>query len=196
MIKLTDLVKERFQDVMNMSKKEPNEWIDLSNDPIKDMVKKDEPTKENLFNLVQMTKHIGDENSNLKSINDVLSTKYDHWEAINFDEDPDADAVIFGRNYHGIELIGIGHDGNQRSKDQVVKRLIELLKSGKFWMEASFPLSKVLLQAGLQPFKDENKIKSIFPDSTEWQFFKDGSYVRDLELGKKTDNKYIFGNPK
>ena len=198
MVRMTDLLKERFQDVLDLTHHSDNEWVNLSNGPLRSLVKRDEPVKQNLFDLVTLAykTQVNAPNANLESPNDVLGNTYDYWEAISFDDTLEANATIFGRKLHGIQLCGIGHDGKEFSISSVIDKVIELLNTGKYWMESSPPLSKTLIDSGLIPFRNTNKIKHMFPASKEWEFNTDGSYTRNLELGKKTKLEYIFGNPK
>ena len=201
MIRLTDLVSERFNDILNVTHKSKGEWVDMSEPEVKDLVKKDPVTKKNIYDLITgaYVKALGEPNKSIQSPNDVASEKYPYWEAINIDDDPDADAVLFGKQKNGVKISGIGHDGEQWSKSLLIHRLIKVLNTNGYWIEASEPVSDVLKRGNAPIVSDRDKIKKLFPDSTEWEFFDDGSYTRNLpgdSMHSKTSKEYVFGNPK
>ena len=198
MIILRTLVPENFADVARIADKGKGEWVDLSEPDVEPAAKKDFPTRKNLFDLVDFAYRnvLHEPNVSVKSPSDVLSFPYNYWEAINIDETPDANAVLFGKEQNGIKIAGIGHDGEPMSKSHLVKHIIEVLKRPGYWIEASGPLGKVLWQAGVPTIADPQKLQKLFPDSKFENMTKDGAYVRTLGTGKKTEVERVFGSPK
>ena len=77
--------------------KTKNKWIDLINRNDLDEV------KDNLYVLVDNAYSKLGGNVSIKNPDDVLKREY--WEAIDIDNDPDADAVLFGKKTkHGIKI--------------------------------------------------------------------------------------------
>ena len=195
MIRLKPLI-ERFADVAKIADKGKGQWVDLSEPAVGSAAKKDFPMKENLFDLVDFAykNTLHEPNVSVKSPNDVLAFPYDYWEAINIDEAPDADAVLFGSEKNGIKIGGIGHDGRPLSKSHLVKHIIEVLKISGYWIEASGPLGKVLWQAGVPTIEDPQKLQKLFPGSSFENVSADGSYIRTLKSGKKQKLKECLGD--
>lgn len=118
------------------------------------------------------------------------------WKSVDIDDDPEADAVIFGRKSpNGIKIQGIGHDGVKKSKEEVIKHLIKILKQPGYWVEASDALEHILYKAGVPYISSEKVAQSIFPNSDLQMQGDSGQYVRTLEGGKKV-KETIFGKPK
>jgi hypothetical protein len=197
MIRLRPLI-ERFADVARIADKGKGQWVDLSEPKIEPVAKKDFPTRKNLFDLVDFTyKNVLHEpNVSVKSPNDVLSPPYEYWEAINIDETSDANAVLFGREKNGIKIAGIGHDGQPMSKSHLVKHIINTLEKPGYWIEASGPLGKVLSQANVPVLADQQKVQRLFPESKLENWTENGTYIRTLRTGKKTEVERVFGRPK
>jgi len=197
MIKLLPLLSEEFFDIAQQVNKDKHDWVNLSEPQTMPMAKKDEKLKFNLFDLVNdayMTNlnmpHVG-----LQSVKDVFNNKYDYWEAIDIDELPDAEIVIFGTKRNGVKLSGIGHDGKPISKSILMKRKKELLRTRGYWQEASRRPAEILMASNVPRVTDFKIIHKLFPDSKIIQKFDDGSYIRINERGRTTDREYIFGIP-
>ena len=187
-----------FQESFGDITKTKNDWVELSDPKVAPKAKNDRPLKRNIFELITYSylKSLNEPHFGINSPYDVLDfNKYDYWEAIDIDNIPDADAVIFGKKLHGIKVSGIGHDGEQLSKRILIESLVNFLNNRRgYWIEASAPLSNVLLKKDTKYVRDKEMIQKMFPDS-EFQWFEDGSYVRSLGNNNFTDREYIFGNP-
>ena len=156
MIKLKNIMSERFGDIMNQVGADDGDWVNISKSPIDNVAKKDTELKQNLFHLVDDTyrTELKQPNVSIKNINDVLGTSYDFWEAISIDDSPDADGVIFGKKLHGIKLSGLGHNGNPMLKSEILTQLKRLLDSGNYWIEASDKVAKRFLQLKINIYTD------------------------------------------
>src|ERR1035437_4479199 len=114
-----------------------NRWITLRDN--NDL----EEIKNNLYVLVDNAYSKLGGNVSIKDPDDVI--KRDYWEAIDLNDNPDADAVIFGKKTkHGIKISGIGHDGEKKSKLDLLHRLVETLKKKGHFIEASGKLKEHL----------------------------------------------------
>lgn len=122
--------------------------------------------------------------------------KSQFWNAIDIDGEADADAVIFGRKTpNGIKIQGFGHDGEKKSKAEIIKRLLKILNKTGYWIEASDALEHVLYKAGAPYIKSEKIAQSIFPKSNLKMTENKGQYTRKLDNGKVI-KETIFGKPK
>jgi hypothetical protein len=118
------------------------------------------------------------------------------WKSIDNDTDPHADAVIFGRKSpNGIKIQGIGHDGDKNSKDDIIKKLVSILKTPGYWIEASDALEHVLYKNNVPYVSSEKVGQSIFPNTNLKMIGDKGKYERTLENGTKI-RETIFGRPK
>ena len=201
MIKLKKVLSEKFYDIVKSVGKDKGDWIDLEHPDTKNKLKSDIPAKENIFNLVNFAydKALGEPHVGVQSPHYVGSSgKYDFWEAIDINDNPDAEAVLFGKRLHGIKISGIGHDGEKLSKFELVKHMSELFRKPGYWAEVSSPASDALLKRGTPIVTDKEEIQKLFPNSKFTQWFDDGSYTRIInnKLRKSSTREYIFGHPK
>jgi hypothetical protein len=192
MIKLKDTLPEKFLDVA----KEKDAWVDLESPEIKRKAVEDIPLRQNIYDLIDNTYKSSAKSPhfNIKSYRDVLNGKYDYWEAINLDNYPDADAVLFGKKTkYGIKICGIGHDGQPISKRSLLDFHINLLKKPGYYAECSPPISDIFIHKGVK-INGLDVVQSIFGDKVT-QTFNDNSYIRKFSSHDVTVRKYLFGNP-
>ena len=127
--------------------------------------------------------------------NSVIDDKeLSFWKAINIDNEPDPDAVIFARKNFGYKISGWGHDGSKDSKKKLLEQLKDILREKGFWIEVSCKPSEILIASGINFIKDINTIQRIFPES-KINMKGSGYYTRTLEDGTITDENVIVGNP-
>jgi hypothetical protein len=127
----------------------------------------------------------------------IKDKEVDYWQAIDVDDDPDCDAVIFGKNTKfGIKVIGIGQDGGRDARMEVIrKQLTELKKPGNY-CEVSTSLGKFL--DGIQYINTKEEVEKVINKKIEWVgaidgYSQDGWYYRDIH-GRKT-LKILIGRP-
>jgi hypothetical protein len=131
----------------------------------------------------------------VKTIRDVLKSI---WMVIDLKEDGIIDACIFYRtkrkdeNWDGFKIQGIGHDGSDIAKKSVIKKLINILKKPKYWIEASGKLELILEQNGVPKITDINVLSKLYPNS-EIVMMGD-KYKRTLNNGTWITES-TFGNP-
>jgi len=187
------VILEDFYDVVKHKKK----WHDLERPNIKSKIVDDDGIRQNIFNLVDFAykKSLNAPHVGVKSSDDVLGSGYDYWEAIDVDDRPDADAVVFGHRRYGIKISGIGHNGNIIAIRYLLHKLVKILSKKGYWIEASLKVAKALNREKLPIFKDRETIKKLYKNSKILKWFDDGSYIRTLRNNKQTNREYIFGNP-
>lgn len=200
MIKLKNILNEKFYDVVKSVGKDKGDWLDLEKNPIKNKIEMDFPARKNIFDLINNAyrKALGKSHVGVRSPYDVVGKEYNYWEAIDINDDPEADAVLFGKLRHGVKISGIGHNGEMMSKHEVIKFIVQQLNTSGYWAEASSPLADILKAKGAPIFTDRERIQKIFPDSSFTKWFDDGSYKRiiDNKLRNSSAREYIFGHPK
>ena len=198
MISLVKLLREDFLD--NISPYGTGEWVEISKEPFRTKIRKDAESRNNIYDLIhgayiktQKVPHF-----NVNSPSKVLDKPYDFWQAIDMGYHTEADAVIFGKKTRGgIKISGFGHNDEKRSKVSLIKHLTSLLSGNGVWIEASTPVSDVLIKRGCFVVSDMNTIQKLFPDSKILEKFEDGSYIRTEvdRPGGKTNREYLIGRP-
>lgn len=151
-----------------------------------------------LISLVQQAYSKTPEGSFVNTTRDVLPSD---WNSIDLDSDEDIDATIFYRSarpqesWTGQKIQGIGHDGNRNSIDQILNKLVTLLKGNdQWWIEASDALEHVLYKKNANYIEDVSILQHIFSDPNLNLIGDRGKYNRQL-----SENKFIqesvFGMP-
>ena len=200
MIKLKYILNEKFYDIAKSVGKDKGDWLDLETPEVKSKVESDFPTRKNIFDLVDQAyqKSLGEPHVGVRNPNDVVSGEYNYCQAVDIDNNPDAEAVVFGKRKHGIKISGIGHNGERLSKEELITYILSILKKSGYWMEASHPIASILKRGGAPILQDRDKIQKIFPNSEFSRWFNDGAYTRiiDNKLRNSSAREYIFGNPK
>lgn len=160
-------------------------WYVIDN---KDILK----VSDNIIDLVKTAYSTTKDGSFVNNKSDIKRSFY--WNAIDIDEYPDADAVIFGRKSpNGIKIQGIGHDGQVVAKKAVITKLIQLLNKNGYWVEASDALEHVLYKSNVPYVENEAMANSIFPNTNLKMIGDRGKYTRS-ESGKII-KETIFGKP-
>ena len=148
----------------------------------------------NIIDLVQTAYKTTKDGSFVNSKSDINKSQF--WNAIDIDNTEDADAVIFGRKTKfGIKIQGIGHDGEQKSKAEVLKRNAKILNINGYWVEASDAMEHIFYKMGVPYISSEKVAQSIFPNTDLKMTGKKGQYTRKLGNGKEI-TETIFGKPK
>jgi len=166
-----------------------NSWQSLTADPDKAEFGKE------LVNLVQNAYQSTELGSNVNSLNDVIPSD---WIVLDWDKNPDIDTVLFyrvnrpGETWTGNKIQGLGHDGQQGSKQKAIQKLEASLSKNGWWIESSDAMQHILRkslpavtdQAFLQKLFNDPNLKMIGPDE----------YVRTLGNGKQIKES-VFGKP-
>jgi hypothetical protein len=131
----------------------------------------------------------------VKDQNSVVGDKnLSFWSAIDVDDDPYSDVVIFARKSEsGYKISGWGHDGGKEAKKGLIKKLASLLRKKGFWIEVSGKPATILSNMGANRVNDRRTIEKLFPNS-KIKMLDNGYYKRTLENGD-TEEEIILGNP-
>lgn len=148
---------------------------------------------DNIVDLIQTAYKNTELGSRINKKTDLKRSFF--WNAIDLDNQPDADAIIFGRkSKYGIKIQGIGHDGQEISKESIIFNLVKVLNKKGFWIEASDALEHILYKNNVPYIKDEDVAQKMFPNSKLKMINDKGKYTRELSNGKVI-TETIFGNP-
>jgi len=160
------------------------EWTHLDNDE----------TQENADEILALIKNAYKEiggHVNYKNTSDI--TNDDEFEVIDFDVDDELDAVyISSIKPAGMKMVGIGHDGEKRSKRELIRRKVELLNKPGYYVEVSGRIKDILLAKGVPIVDDETTIRKIMA-SKEIKMNDDGTYTR--VIGGRKFTKILLGKP-
>lgn len=166
-----------------------NKWVKLSKEDRKNL-------KYELYDIVNLAYSDIGGHVRIDSPEAIVNdNELDFWNAVDIDEDPNVDVVIFSRRSNGNKISGWGHDGSKESRKEVVNRLKSILRIDGFWIEVSDRPAEILIQSGCSFIKSESEIRELFPN-TKIKWIGDGKYTRILEDGKETSIEYVVGKPK
>lgn len=180
-----------FEDYTFSDKFDKNKWVELSKEDRKELKKEIWELVEHAYKPLGGHVRISDPDSVVND--DQLS----FWKAIDVDEDPYTDVVIFARkSNHGYKISGWGHDGGKEAKKELLNQLASLLRRPGFWVEVSGKPSEILSnKPGVNRLKNIEDVKKIFGNS-EINWKGNGVYTRKLADGTITDEEMVLGNPK
>lgn len=149
MIKLTDILKE-----FNLPK---NKWIQVTDK--KELAQ----LKVNLYNLIKNAYAPLGGHYDFTSPEKIMNQMYTFWKVIDIDDDPDADAVLMGKDVRGkTKHIGLGHDGKKPSKKAALTHKSDLLKSGGHYVEVNGkPLISYMKKGNVPAIEDEVTVRKL-----------------------------------
>jgi len=150
-----------------------NKWVNLRDD-----IEKDTDLRHSLTDLVKNAyNNIGGHIKLEKDPNRLVS-KYNYEMGLDWDKDPDIDAFVFGKKGNYIKTSGIGHDGQQKSKKDILDKQAQDIKNGKIFSAVSDALAHILITKYHTPFIDNQKdVEKVLGKPVKW-------------VGKRPDGKY------
>ncbi len=194
------LAEKTFQD---FSQGEKDKWIELAYDEL--MADKaataagEDTVNKELYDLIDVSyANIGGHVS-FTSANDMPSD-YQNWEAADVDDDPQPDAVIFGK---GNKYSGGAADGSPEGKKAMLDKTAEFLNTHGKYGEFSDALAHIMMtRYNIASVNDEQAVRSILNKDIEWVGANPngkypnhtGWYMRMLADGK-AHMKIILGHP-
>jgi len=133
--------------------------------------------------------------ANFRSAADINTSDAKMWVGIDFDDDPDIDAVsVDKKTKFGAKSVGMGHDGTSPVKRKVISKKILDLKTMGHYVEVSGALFPILKKAGVPIINDEDTVRSVLRDKGVITWNGDGTYSR--KIGGKQFTKTMMGKPK
>ena len=182
-----------------------NQWSDISANDIKSS---QDPTNvdlsDQLFDLIS-TAYAGIGGHFDFNNSGDLPADHDDWLAIDWDDDPEPDALRIGKSTSaGVKMTGAGHDGQSRSKKHYIEKTMELLSKPGYYAEMSKRIADIMISAGV-PYVDSPELvsKALGPSKKiEWLGeHPDGLYpeykgwYRRTVGGNPGELKIMFGSP-
>jgi len=149
MIKLKDILTE-----LTLPKKK---WIRITDKKELDQLKL------NLFNLIDNAYEPLGGHYDFTSPEKIMNQKYTFWKVVDIDEDPEADAVLMGKNVRGkTKHVGLGHDGAKPSKKTALTHKSDLLKSGGHYVEVNGrPAISYMIKGNVPAIEDEATVRKL-----------------------------------
>lgn len=187
-----DPEKQFLQDVERLFEKdnttfndlfgEKNKWIKLIYKKHKDQL------KQNLYVLIDNAYGPIGGHSRIKDPDSILDPELTYWQAIDNDADPEADAVLFGKETpHGVKILGWGHDGSGK-RILLQKAEAQLSKRG-YYFEAARRPAQLFLDMDIPYVTEQSDIEQIYKEQVQW--LGNGRYIRQ----HSPDIQITFGNP-
>lgn len=178
------IIEKNFNEIYHKK----NKWVKLLD------TDKRKEIAENLYFLINNSYNKLGGHPSIKDINSIFDNSVYYWEAIDLNETPEADAVIFGKKRFGIKISGIGHDNTKNSKKEIIKKLSNQLKKDGYWIEASDKVEYYLYEHNTPYIEDVEVIKKLFnTDKIKWLNDR-GKYEREVDKNK-FHIETVFGNP-
>ena len=182
---LLEMDKKKFNDIYTKFK-----WHTIN--------RTKEDIKNNLFTLVNVAYDDIGGHVRINSPEKVSQDKdLNFWTAIDINNDPYADVVIFGKKTkYGVKISGIGHNDEKCSKSELFKKLVSILKTKGFFIEASDKVANILLSKGTPFIKDIRIMREIFNSSDA--HFTDNQhnwYIRTVNSEGEKSQEILFGKP-
>jgi hypothetical protein len=169
--------------------KRKNKWMEL-------LRTDKERLKQELFVLVNNSYAPLGGHPRISGVDSILDPQLTYWEGVDDDNDPNADAVLFGKETpYGVKISGMGQDGGSRAKSDLVNKLVAQLKRPGYWIEVSDRPAEILLGKGAPYLDDQKKVEKIFNQEVEWLNDK-GWYIRTVNSAGKRHKEIVMGKPK
>ena len=137
---------------------------------------------------------------------DLKREDWDVWHAIDIDEDPDADVVLFAkRTPFGVKLIGVGHDGAKKSRMEALYQRADFLGKNGTYLEASGKTYMILRNKfNIDIVRDPKVVQAVLDKPIQWHgrhpegknadpHQNDAWYSR--KIGDKIVTKIMMGKP-
>jgi hypothetical protein len=167
---------------------------DLKNDPA---------LAEELFLLVQEAYAPIGGHAKIKSPADLMK-EATFFDAVNIDEDDDADAVLLVKQKPaGEKGTGMGHDGTKPAKDAAIKKHAKDLNRPGHYIEVSGAIAHILLTKFSVPVvTDEAIVRRVLNKDLTWIGQRpDGKYPQaagwyERAIGSDKHMKILLGEPK
>ena len=123
-----------------------------------------------------------------------MQAKYKATALKDVDGDQLADAfIIYKPTKWGNKIALLGTNGKKEAKSDVVKKLLQLVNTRGWFIEASLKMEEILSKSGAPVIRDEKMIRDVVGDDKQPEFTKDGYYTRFLSKAGKRITKRIYG---
>lgn len=111
---------------------------------------------------------------------------------VDYDHIPDA-FIIYKETPYGNKIALSGTDNKKEAKRECVKKIISLLHTKGWFVEASAKIEEILSKTDVPVITDEEMIRDVVGKHKEPIFGKDGYYTRLLTKASKRITKRMYG---
>ena len=126
-----------------------------------------------------------------------LKTKYKATFLIDVDKDHRPDAfIIYKETHYGNKIALLGTNDLKDAKRQLIQKLIGLLNSRGWFIEASLKMEEILASSNVPVIKDEKMMIDIVGKDKKPEMGNNGYYTRLLSKASKRIEKRMYGIPK
>lgn len=111
---------------------------------------------------------------------------------IDSDHVPDA-FIIYKPTKWGNKIALLGTNGKKKAKSDLVKKLLQLVNTKGWFIEASLKMEEILSGANAPVIKNQEMVKDVVGADKKPEFTHDGYYTRFLTKAGKRITKRIYG---
>ena len=123
-----------------------------------------------------------------------LIQKYKATWLIDVDKDKLPDSfIIYKETKYGNKIALLGTNGVQEAKRELVKYLLQVVKTKGWFIEASMKMEDLLRNSNISVVNNEDAILDIVGKNKEPEMLEDGYYKRYLSKADKKIVKRIYG---
>ena len=187
---LKENAEVKFNDIFNIK----NKWVKVSTEDRNRLA-------DEFFELISIAYYPIGGHIKVRNAKDLIASDWDVWQAIDYDADPDAEIVVFGKETpYGVKWSGVGHDGAKASKKLYLKFQIESANINGNYIEVSEKISETLLNSGVPYVNNAEDVTKVLGKKIEWvgaseeYDYADGWYIRRVG-GLKAIEKILVGKP-
>ena len=177
----------RLTEILNELEIPSNKWITL------DLKSIDDEGIEEIWDMYKTTYLNAGMDLSANSASE-LQSKYKATALKDVDRDKEPDAfIVYKPTQWGNKIALLGTNNKPQAKTDVVKKLMELVKSKGWFIEASLKMEEILKASGAPVITDEAMIRDVVGDDKKPEFEGDGYYTRFLSKAGKRIRKRIYG---
>lgn len=186
-------IKQRvklFEDFVNEFEIPSNRWIEM------DLKKIDKEGMQQIWDMY--TKTYLDAGMDLSADDwEEMQAKYKATALKDVDSDHQADAfIIYKPTRWGNKIALLGTNGKKEAKSDIVKKLLQLVNTKGWFIEASLRMEELLSQAKAPVITDKEMIEDVVGLDKKPEFTENGYYTRFLSKAGKRITKRIYGKLK
>jgi hypothetical protein len=125
-----------------------------------------------------------------------LASKYKAINLMDVDSDKEPDAfIIYKPTSYGNKIALLGTNGKREAKKQLVMKVIKLVNTKGWFIEASKKMETLMKQSNAPVVRDPNMITTIVGKHKNPEIKNDGYFTRLLSKVNKRITKRIYGKP-
>jgi len=176
-----------FEDFINELKVPSGKWVEY------DLSKIDDEGMKLIWNMY--TETYAKQGMDLSADDwKELQSKYKATALKDVDRDTEPDAfIIYKPTKWGNKIALLGTNNKREAKSDVVKKLLDLVKTKGWFIEASLKMEEILSNSKAPVITDEKMIRDVVGEDKKPEFEEDGYYTRFLSKAGKRIRKRMYG---